>query len=173
MAEGVLTRLLAAGDLPAYKALRDTVLASAPEAFTTDAAEALGQPAQAYLPRLGLDRPDGGHFTAGAWHAGELVGAVTCERDARLKGRHIGHVAGMMVLGGWQGRGIGRLLLNECITQARRAPGLEMLTLSVTSSNVAAVGLYQSVGFKRYGTLARAIKLGGQYHDKDLMAIDL
>lgn len=174
MAEALTIRALAASDLAAYKQLRDTTLAAEPEGFTSDAAEESTKSARSYLPRLGLDRPEGGHFTLGAFVGGDrLVGAVTCEREPRIKGRHIAHVAGMMVLADVRGQGMGRRLLAECIAQARRAPDLEMLTLSVTASNRIAVELYLRAGFTRYGTLVRAIKVGSQYHDKDLMVLNL
>ncbi len=173
-AEALTIRALATADLADYKRLRDTTLAAEPEAFTSDAAEASVKPAQAYRPRLGLERPEGGQFTLGAFVGAEhLVGAVTCEREPRIKGRHIAHVTGMMVLAEVRGQGVGRRLLAECIAQARLAPGLEMLTLSVTASNRIAVELYLRAGFTRYGKLVHAIKIGGQYHDKDLMVLTL
>lgn len=168
-----LIRPLAASDLPAYKALRDEMLELHPEAFTSDAPTERARPAAAYLPRLGLDRPDGGQFAIGAFLGDTLVGALSCERDNRLKVRHIGHVIGMMVRPQMRGRGLGRGLLDACITRARDVAGLEMLTLTVTSSNQAAVALYEGAGFRRYGRLEHAMKLAGTYHDKDLMVLQL
>jgi ribosomal protein S18 acetylase RimI-like enzyme len=174
MADALAIRSLTAPDLAAYKRLRDVTLAAEPEAFTSDAAEELAKSAQSYLPRLGLDRPEGGHFTLGAFTGSQhLVGAVSCEREVRIKGRHIAHVAGMMVLAEARGQGIGRRLMAECIALAGRARGLEMLTLSVTATNRTAVDLYQRAGFTRYGTLVHAIKIGAHYHDKDLMVLNL
>jgi ribosomal protein S18 acetylase RimI-like enzyme len=164
---------LAVADLPAYKALRDRMLAAHPQAFTSDATAESLRPASAYSSRLGFERPEGGHFTLGAWSDRRLVGAISCERDARLKVRHIGHVVGMMVRDDLQGQGIGRALLEACIARARAAEGLEQLTLSVTSSNAGAVRLYRAAGFERYGSLHRAIKLGACYHDKDQMVLAL
>jgi ribosomal protein S18 acetylase RimI-like enzyme len=174
MAEALTIRALVAADLAAYKRLRDVTLAAEPEAFTSDAAEELPKSPQSYLPRLGLDRPEGGQFTLGGFFGNEhLVGAVTCEREVRIKVRHIGQIVGMMVLAEARGQGVGRRLLADCIALARRTPGMELLTLSVTSTNRTAVELYARAGFTRYGTLVHAIKLGGQYHDKDLMVLTL
>ena len=174
MVEALTIRPLAEADLSAYKQLRDVTLAAEPEAFTSDAAEASPKSAQSYLPRLGLDRPEGGQFTLGAFFGAEhLVGAVTCEREVRIKVGHIGQVVGMMVLAEARGQGVGRKLLADCIALARSAQGMELLTLSVTATNRTAVELYARAGFTRYGTLVHAIKLGGQYHDKDLMVLNL
>jgi ribosomal protein S18 acetylase RimI-like enzyme len=161
-------------DLPAYKLLRDAMLAGHPEAFTSDADTERAKPAHHYLARLGHDRGGAPPFTLGAFDAaGQLVGAVTCERDARVKVRHIGHVTGMMVRDAAQRRGIGRALLDACIARARAAGELERLTLNVTSGNTHALRLYERAGFRRYGRLEHAMKLDGRYHDKDHLALDL
>ena len=79
----------------------------------------------------------------------------------------------MMVCAEARGHGVGRALLEACIARAREADGLELLTLSVTSSNLAAVRLYERAGFEPYGRLPRAIKLEDTYHGKDLMVLAL
>lgn len=173
MSEPIAIRPLQPGDLTSYKHLRDAMLAAHPSAFTSDAAEARARMPDSYRSRLGLDRADGGQFTLGAWDGGALIGAIGCERDERIKVRHIGHIVGMMVRDEAQGRGAGRALLAECIALARRADGLELLTLSVTAGNAPAIGLYERFGFVRYGSLPRAICVAGQYHTKDQMVLVL
>jgi ribosomal protein S18 acetylase RimI-like enzyme len=173
MTTQVAIRRLLSQDLGDYKALRDAMLAAHPEAFTSDAATERGRSAQSYGPRLGFDRPDGGHFVLGAWQGARLGGAIGCERDPRAKVAHIGHVIGMMVINELHGRGIGRELLVECVAQARRAQGLTMLTLSVTAGNDRALGLYEHCGFVRYGSLPNAIYVDGRFHAKELMALTL
>lgn len=166
-------RALGGEDASAYKALRDEMLARHPEAFTSDADAEAAKPAASYLARFGDGAADCRRFTLGAWIGPRLCGAISCENDDRVKVRHIGHIVGMMVREEARGRGLGRALLHACIARARRTPGLEMLTLSVTGSNAAAVALYRAAGFDCYGRLPQAIKLGDDYHDKDLMVLRL
>lgn len=166
-------RLLKLHELAAYKQLRDTMLSEHADAFTSDATAERRRSAESYASRLGFDRPEGGHFALGAWCGSALVGAVSCERDNRVKVRHIGHVTGMMVAAPARGCGIGAGLLAACITEARCAEGLELLTLTVTSGNHTAVRLYERAGFVRYGRLERALKIAGTYLDKDLMSLRL
>lgn len=173
MALGLAIRRLEERDLPAYKALRDEMLAADPEAFTSDAQTEAQRAPSSYLSRLGLDRTDGGQFVIGAWIGERLVGAIGCERDERIKVRHIGHVIGMMVRRDARGAGIGEALLQACIAQARRADGLEVLTLTVTTGNVPATKLYERAGFVLHGTLPRAIRVGERYLDKDHMHLVL
>jgi ribosomal protein S18 acetylase RimI-like enzyme len=168
VSEAAVIRPLGADDLADYKRLRDEMLALHPEAFTSDAeTDARKEPAD-YLHRLGLERRDGGHFVLGAWRGRRLLGSIGCEREERLKVRHIGHVIGMMVRPEARGVGLGALLLEACIAEARQA-GIEMLTLSVTAENAGAVRLYERHGFATYGLLTRSIKIGSRYHDKMLM----
>ena len=170
----VAIRQLGAGDLAAYKALRDDMLEAHPEAFSSDATEERMKEPADYLHRLGLDRREPGQFVLGAWHGERLIGAIGCERDRRRKGRHIGHIVGMMVRPEARGRGIARALLEGLIGECRRIGGIEMLTLTVTAGNTPAVRLYESSGFAVYGTLRRAIRLdGGQYRDKVHMVLAL
>ena len=172
MSELAVVRPLTAADLVDYKALRDEMLIAHPEAFTSDAEADRGKEPADYLQRLGLERRDGGHFLLGALRGRRLVGAIGCERDMRLKVRHIGHVIGMMVREDARRHGTGRRLLDACIGQARRA-GLETLVLAVTEGNEAATRLYTSSGFVRYGLLPRAIKVGNVYRAKVEMALTL
>ncbi len=173
MTDAPTIRPLAVADLADYKALRDEMLLAHPEAFTSDAAaEKRKEPAD-YLQRLGIDRPEGGQFLLGAWLGGRLVAAIGCERDVRVKVRHVGHVIGMMVRPETRGRGVGRALVDACIATARQTDGMELLTLTVTAGNAAAVALYERAGFTAYGLLPRALKVGRTYHDKLLMQLVL
>ncbi len=160
-------RALGEADVVAYKALRDQALADDEEAFTSDAATEAQRDAQSYRSRLGADGHGG--FTLGAWRGERLIGAISCERDPRRKVRHVGHVVGTMVATDQQRQGIGRQLLAALIQRAGAEAELQQLTLSVTASNAAAVQLYHSAGFTRYGRLPCAIRVAGRFLDKDLM----
>jgi RimJ/RimL family protein N-acetyltransferase len=164
-------RELRSADLEAYKALRDHALAQHEEAFTSDAITEAQRTAQSYARRLGGDS-DGG-FTLGAFRGDRLVGAISCERDARSKVRHIGHIVGTMVHAQEQGRGVGQALLAALIERASADAELHQLTLSVTAGNDAAERLYARAGFVRFGTLPRAIRVGGRFLDKHHLLLTL
>ena len=124
---------------------------------------------------MGLIRPSDlgvrGALLADIMPPEQLVGAISCEHDARVKVRHVAHIVGMMVSDDLHGRGVGRQLLQRALMLLEGEPVLELVTLSVTSSNLAAVRLYESCGFIRYGRLMGAIKLpDGRLVDKDLMS---
>jgi ribosomal protein S18 acetylase RimI-like enzyme len=172
-------RLLRETDLAAYKKLRDGMLAGHPEAFTSDAASELSRDAESYRSRLSGGGGGANLFTLVAWQGSdvrraEMVGAISCEHEARVKVRHVAHIVGMMVSDRLQGQGVGRQLLERALKMLRGEPVLELVTLSVTASNTAAVRLYERCGFRRYGRLEGAIKLpDGRLVDKDLMCLRL
>lgn len=164
-------RLLREIDLPDYKALRDGMLARHPAAFTSDAESELKRDADSYRSRLSGGAGGGNLFTLGAWLDGRLVGAISCERDLRVKVCHIAHIVGMMVSDDLHGHGIGHQLLDRALRLLQGEPSLALATLSVTASNHAAVRLYERCGFTRYGRLEGAIKFAdGSLLDKDLMS---
>jgi len=170
----IAIRPLLEPDLLAYKALRDAMLAGHPEAFTSDAETESQRDLASYRGRLAGGSNGGTLFTLLALDGARVVGALTCEREPRRKVRHIAHLVGMMVADTHRGRGIGRALLAATIARLQATEGLAQVTLSVTASNRAAAGLYESVGFTRYGRLPDAVRLpDGRRLDKDLMLLRL
>jgi ribosomal protein S18 acetylase RimI-like enzyme len=71
-----------------------------------------------------------------------------------------------------QGRGVGRGLMTALI-DAARAARIEVLTLDLRADNAPAIALYESLGFRRYGQLARFVAVGERRYDKLFYALDL
>jgi RimJ/RimL family protein N-acetyltransferase len=167
-----MIRLLTEPDLPAYKALRDASLQSAPDAFTSDYASSKDTPASAYASRLGDAAT--GRFVLGAFNdAGILVGAIALERETRLHTQHRANVVGMMVSNYAQKQGIATQLVAQCVHMAMTLTNIEQLTLTVTASNRHVVRLYKRAGFVDYGLHPKAIKIGDAYYDKMAMCLEL
>jgi ribosomal protein S18 acetylase RimI-like enzyme len=166
-------RRLGADDLADYKALRDTMLLLAPDAFTADPQSEWPKAAEVYQARFGLGGDDPATFTLGALSGDRLVGAISCEHESLPKVAHIGHIVGMMVLPEHGGRGVGRALLRGCIDRVRTVTTLEQLLLTVTATNPRAIALYEAAGFVRYGTLTQALRLDEGDVDKHLLRLML
>ena len=73
----------------------------------------------------------------------KLYGLLLCSRVSA----EIGHVTQICVLPEFQGKGVGRKLLELC-SASMQIPGCEAITLTVTEQNLAAVGLYQKLGYR-------------------------
>ncbi|QUL54844.1 GNAT family N-acetyltransferase [Paenibacillus tritici] len=165
-------RTLAPSDAESYRALRLQSLQQHPEAFLSSYESEVKLSTE--TTRIKLDSSDE-HFTLGAFLDGEqrLVGMATLFRESRPKIQHKAHVYAVYVDPDARKHGTGRALMLELIARAKAAPGLELLTLTVTSNNVPAKRLYESLGFIRYGTEPKAMKLGSEYLDEDLMVLML
>jgi ribosomal protein S18 acetylase RimI-like enzyme len=57
--------------------------------------------------------------------------------------------------------------------RAAAIAGLEQVLLSVTNTQTAALALYRSLGFKPFGTEARALNIDGEFIDEDYLALRL
>jgi len=62
--------------------------------------------------------------------------------------RTTGHIGSVLVDPQWRGRGVGRILLDQGITQGFEVMGLSRLTLRVFLFNHSAVALYKKLGFR-------------------------
>jgi ribosomal protein S18 acetylase RimI-like enzyme len=166
-------RFLDPGDLTAYRDLRLAGLKESPTAFGSSYVEEAELPLTEFAARLRPpDKPDNGILGA-LVDDGRLVGTLGFARDYRVKRPHVALVWGMYVSPEFRGQGIGAALLDESIAHARRLGGIRQLVLAVTASNVAAVSLYRSRGFERFGLERDALWVDGSYFDEDHMVLFL
>lgn len=89
--------------------------------------------------------------------------------------KSLSHVADLNIAVhlGWQGKGIGRKLLEQIIEWAKNSPVIEKIELKVRASNTAAILLYKKMGFQEEGRLKNRVKVNGYYMDDILMSLDL
>jgi RimJ/RimL family protein N-acetyltransferase len=102
---------------------------------------------------------------------GRVIGACDISPRQATGFTHVG-VLGMFLLPEWRARGIGRQLLEACLSAARSA-GLERIELEVFADNEAAIQLYEAQGFVREGRKVHGRKFEGRYQDVLLMALAL
>jgi len=163
-------RILTRADATAFRELRLRALKEHADAFTSSYEEDVQKPLAATEQRI--DGGDGSTFW-GAFVDGRLQGIVGLTREARRKNAHKADIVAMYVAPESGRRGLGRQLLQAVIDHARNVAGLEQLVLSVTRSNHAAAELYRTTGFVTFGVEPRAIKVAGEYFDKERMILFL
>jgi putative acetyltransferase len=99
---------------------------------------------------------------------GQVVGMAGLH-VAPGKRRHTGSL-GMMVHDQFQGRGIGRELLEMLLHVADNFLGLIRVELEVYPDNVRAIRLYESCGFEHEGRKKKALWRHGEHQDILMMA---
>ncbi|MES2766213.1 MAG: GNAT family N-acetyltransferase [Bacteroidota bacterium] len=147
--------------------LRQIALKTNPEAFGSTIEEEKGDDGERFKKSL----ETGGYFVLGAFKNSELVGMCGFIQEKRLKTKHKGTIWGMFVQPEARGLGIGRNLLKSGVEKAFKNEEVEQIILYVVDENQAACNLYESFGFKTYGTEMRALKKDGKYWDEHLMVI--
>ena len=153
-----LTRLLLPDDETHYSLLWRNALVEQAQFFRV-APQDFPEP---YIPTHFADDS----FTIEAFEERKLVGTVSIEREFQLKLRHKALVFRMFVHPAVAGRGIGRLLMNEAIHQAKKVSGLRQLHLTVLATNGRAIRLYQSVGFNEFAREPESVKIDQSYVDE-------
>ncbi|USD67810.1 GNAT family N-acetyltransferase [Vibrio sp. SCSIO 43136] len=127
------------------------------------------------LPYMSRDKVDGlflgddSNYTLVAEADAKVIGHVTLFLSHKIRDRHCAGIA-IGVHPDFHGKGVGRLLMNSAIDQADNWLNLIRLELEVLTNNVAAVHLYQSVGFEIEGTKRKSTFFDGQLSDLHLMA---
>jgi len=103
------------------------------------------------LPGCGQFQPEAS-FVLRAPHANHLVGVILNSRVSE----GVGHTTQICAMPGYQGRGLGRRLM-EASLQAMRVRRYNTVSLTVTSGNDRAVRLYERLGFSTVKKFAAGV----------------
>jgi ribosomal protein S18 acetylase RimI-like enzyme len=165
----ITIRKLGVDDAAAFLATRQRALRDHPDVYTSTAEE-WDVPVSHAVERIQRNIVFGGFVDD------TLAGVVTLSLTARraTKQRHKAEIWSVYVAPEHRGLGIARAMMVQTIAEAKLL-GFFSVMLSVADGNVVALKLYESMGFLRYGTEPRAIRLpeNGQFIDNHFMQLDL
>lgn len=104
--------------------------------------------------------------------SGALLGCSAIVVDDLSWSRHVGELR-VLVLPAWRGQGLGRVLIQQCFAQALEL-GLDKLVAQMTVDQVAAIAVFEELGFRAEALLRDHVKdRDGQSHDLALLSHDV
>lgn len=148
-------RPLRADESALYREIRLEALRLHPEAFGASFEDEAAHKLAFFAQRLTSNTIFGG------FRGQDLLGTAGFMLQAGAKRAHKGHLWGMYVRSPARGTGLARGLVEAVLDHARNR--VELVQLSVVSSNAGARRLYQSFGFEPYGVEEWALKVEGRY----------
>jgi ribosomal protein S18 acetylase RimI-like enzyme len=128
-------------------------------------------PEPAFVEKIeSLRKTDRGLYVV-AERGGEIVGHLLLDPMPLAANSHVCTLT-IVVYPPWQGRGIGKQLLDHAIKWAEGNRNVEKIELMVRATNDRAIGLYRSHGFEEEGRMRHRLKeANGIYHDDIAMAL--
>jgi RimJ/RimL family protein N-acetyltransferase len=100
---------------------------------------------------------------------GRLLGTAAFSIRHGEKARHKGVMWAVYVEPSQRGQRLGEQLVRAVIDHARGC--VRVLQCSVVTENAGARDIYLRLGFRRYGTERRALRVNGRFLDEDLLDI--
>lgn len=96
---------------------------------------------------------------------GKIVGSAGAFFYKAAKEKHKATIFGVGVLPEYHGQGIGRQLVEAVMVRLQAMPHIKKMDLAVTTSQQAAVKLYEKLGFVRVGEMKKELFVDGQFYD--------
>lgn len=87
----------------------------------------------------------------------------------RNRSKHVSMMVWFYVNKEFRGKGIGKKLLKQVMDSAHENENIQKVSLTVVSSQVAAIEMYKKEGFEIIGTQKNELKINDQFYDFILM----
>jgi len=165
-----MIRRLDERDLDAFMALRREALVRAPDAFGSAPERDRFADPEVTRRHLG-DDPLAPIF--GAFDGDALVGSVGLFAERHPKRGHKATIWGTWVSPDARGGGHGEALMRAAIEHARGLEAVDWVQLDVSATALAAVRLYERLGFESWGLEPDGLRADGRAIDVHHMLLDL
>lgn len=144
-----------------YRELRLEAMKSDPEAFGSSYEEELKHPKEEWERRIG-----NAFF---ALHEDKPIGMAAYIFRNRIKTMHIADIFSVYVKKEHRGKGVGNELLKRVLSLIMENNAITKVSLTVSSGQNAAIGLYRKHGFEIVGELKGELKIEGNFYDELVM----
>ena len=142
------------------KHLRLEALRAEPTAFASSYEDERSFSDEVWIARLTSAYERDGNLTFFAEIDGKLVGMAGAGWSRKAKLCHVAEVYGVYVSPRMRGRGIASLLIRRLLEELRSLGQIEKVSLTVNRESIAAVRLYEKLGFDIVGMTKRELKVG-------------
>lgn len=156
-------------DIDSYFSNRLRALKNSPNAFLSTYEEEVSTGNSHFLKTL--ENSGEANLIFGAIDNGAVVGTIGIYQEDRPKLKHKAQIWGMYVDEAFRKTGVGKRLLDLAIDHAKLKMKVDGIYLSLEADNYSARSLYESRGFKCWGTEPKAMKLDGHFFDEHHMAL--
>ncbi len=163
----VKVRALTSSDAEAYRVVRLHGLNEQPPAFGS-----LPEEEPNLSETTAKLAPSDARCFFGAFQDKQLIGIVRLSRYLASNEKHRVYLAGLYVMPPFRRLGCGRLLVEQALIRAANMPGIRRINLTVVTQQEAAIHLYQSFGFRIYGTEQETFSRAGSFYDEYLMTLE-
>jgi ribosomal protein S18 acetylase RimI-like enzyme len=163
--------LLTQADAREFWHFRLMGLEESPRAFSESAAELRSSSVELTAKRLEVSSED--NFVLGAFVDGRLVGTAGFFRSQGEKTAHKGRIWGVYVHPAHRRSGIARALIESLLARVLELEGCRQVSLAVSTTQAAAIALYDSFGFKSIGVEPCSLRIGHDFIDEQLRVLML
>ncbi len=151
------------------KQLRLEALQTEPTAFASSYDDELAFPDEVWIARSNSACERDGNMAFFAEVDGELVGMAGAHWSSKAKLRHVAQVYGVYTAPAQRGKGVALRLMRRLLAELRSMGQIEKASLMVYTEALAAIRLYEKLGFAIVGTAQREEKVDGRYYDLHYM----
>lgn len=164
----VSIRALSPADAESYRSVRLLALHEQPPAFGSLPED---EPNLSEIAARLAESGDRCFF--GAFQDDQLIGIVRISRYSASNEKHRAYLGGLYVLPAFRCEGCGRSLVKQALSWAANMQSIRRVNLTVVTQQKAAICLYQSLGFRIYGTEQETFSKTGCFYDEHLMTLEL
>ena len=166
----MILKLLGKGDAATFRELRLQGLKESPQSFGASYEQEEKMPLEFFEQRI---EATADRWVIGAYEHEVLTGVIGFVRDTGDKSRHKGFIWGMYVDPDFRRKGIGRVLFKNALSRMEKMIGLKRVRLSVVTSNLTALRLYEAFGFVHYGEEPDALCVEGVFYSEYHLAREI
>lgn len=156
-------------DIAAFRDIRIESAQNCPETFRATVEDMENKTTQDFQDHISGAQQ--GDFIVGAFLRGELVGVAALYHESYEKLSHKATIGSLYVKPQYRKMGIATKLLNEVVQRAKDAEGIRHINLSVITTNISAVKLYEKLGFVSYGNEPNSVYVNGAYYDEQFLQL--